>query len=83
MSLKNVTKNENNTAELEILIPQDTFEKKCDEVYRRKVKKMNISGFRPGKAPRSIVEKMYGKGVFFEDAINDLLPDAFTAAIAE
>ena len=83
MSLKNVTKNENNTAELEVLIPHDTFEKQCDVVYRRKVAKMNIPGFRPGKAPRGIIEKMYGKGVFFEDAINDLLPEAFSAALEE
>ena len=83
MSLKNVTKKEHNIAELEVLIDRETFEKQCDAVYRRKVKKMNIPGFRPGKAPRGIIEKMYGKGVFFEDAINDLLPDAFGKALEE
>ena len=83
MSLKNVNKKENNTAELEVLIEREAFDKQCDVVYRRKVKKMNIPGFRPGKAPRGIVEKMYGKGIFFEDAINDLLPAAFEAALAE
>lgn len=44
---------------------------------------MTIPGFRKGKAPRSIIEKMYGKGVFYEDAINDLLPDAYADALKE
>ncbi len=83
MSLKNVTVKENNTAEMQLLIEREAFDRQCDVVYRRKVKDMKIPGFRPGKAPRGVVEKMYGKGIFFEDAINDLLPAAFEAALTE
>ena len=51
--------------------------------YKKNVGKINVPGFRKGKAPRAIIEKMYGKGVFYEDAINDCIPDAYEAAVAE
>ena len=52
-------------------------------MYRKQVGSINIPGFRKGKAPRAVVERMYGKGVFYEDAANELLPDAYEAALKE
>ena len=69
--------------EIEFTIDKETFDKACSDAYRIKVKKMNIPGFRRGKAPRSIIEKMYGKGVFYDDALNAILPDAYDKAVKE
>ncbi len=74
---------ESNKQELNIKIDSATFEAACTKIYRRDAGKINVPGFRRGKAPRSIIEKMYGKGVFYEDAINDLIPANFDAAIKE
>ncbi len=81
-----LTKNEvieKNRYELQFSIDKATFDKAVSAVYHKQVKNMTIPGFRKGKAPRSVVEKMYGAGIFYEDAINDLLPEAYTAALAE
>ena len=80
-----ITKNEktNSLYELEIAVEKDVFEAAIQKVYRKQVKNINVPGFRKGKAPRSIVEKMYGKGIFYEDAINDLLPTVYADAIKE
>ena len=80
-----ITKNEkkNSVYELEIAVEKDVFEAAISKVYRKQVKNINVPGFRKGKAPRSIIEKMYGKGVFYEDAINDLLPTVYADAIKE
>ena len=83
MSLKESKKIETNLYQLTIDIDSATFEAAVDKVYRKSVKNITIPGFRRGKAPRSIVEKMYGKGVFYEDAINDLLPTVYPAALKE
>jgi trigger factor len=83
MSLIKNEKLEGSRVELHFSIAQADYEAAVERVYRREVKKMNIPGFRKGKAPRSVVEKMYGKGVFFEDAINELIPVAYPAALAE
>ncbi len=72
-----------NVYEIEFSVDKATFEAAVNDAYRKNVKKMNIPGFRPGKAPRYIVERMYGKGVFYEDAINAVIPDAYEAAIKE
>ena len=82
MSLKNMNKN-GNQVELEITIDKESFDKAVDAAYRKNVKKMNVPGFRRGKAPRSVVEKMYGKGVFYDEAINALLPKAYDEAVTE
>ena len=83
MSLIKNEKLEGSRVELHFSIAQADYEAAVERVYRREVKKMNIPGFRKGKAPRSVVEKMYGKGVFFEDAINELIPVSYPAALEE
>ena len=83
MSLTKCEVIEKNRYELQFSVDKETFDKAINAAYRKMVKNINIPGFRKGKAPRAIVEKMYGKGVFYEDAINDLLPDAFSAALDE
>ena len=83
MSLIKKTKLEKNHYELKFSISKEIFEKALNDAYRKNVAKMNIPGFRKGKAPRAIVEKMYGKGVFYEDAINECLGDAYEEALKE
>ena len=83
MELKKTEKIENNKYELTFSIDKEAFEAAVNAVYRKNVKNINVPGFRRGKAPKNIIEKLYGKGVFYEDAINDLLPDAYSAAIKE
>lgn len=83
MSLKNSELIEKNLYELTFDVDRATFDAAVDKVYRRDVKKINVPGFRRGKAPRSVIERMYGKGVFYEDAINDIIPAAYTDAAKE
>ncbi len=68
---------------LEFSVDKATFDKAVNNAYRKQVGKISVPGFRKGKAPRAIIEKMYGKGFFYEDAINEVLPDAFDAALKE
>ena len=74
---------EKSTIKIEFSVDKEVFDKAVDKVYRKQVKKINVPGFRPGKAPRAMIEKMYGSGVFYEDAINDLIPENYTAACKE
>lgn len=83
MSLKGTKKVDTNRYELEIAIDGAKFGEACKKAYRQNVKKMNIPGFRPGKAPQSFIEKMYGENVFYEDALNILYPEAVESAIEE
>lgn len=83
MALISSEKTEKNVVELKLSIDKASFEEAVNKVYKKKVGKINVPGFRPGKAPKSIIEKMYGKGVFYEDAIDMLLPDAYEAAVKE
>ena len=83
MALKSTNKVETNVYEIEFDASKEVFDAAIEKVYRKEVKKINIPGFRKGKAPRSIIEKMYGKGVFYEDAVNEIIPDAYEAAIKE
>ena len=83
MSLISNNKVDNNKYELEVKIDADKFEEAIEKTYKKNVKKINVQGFRQGKAPRKMVEKMYGEGVFFEDAVNDLYPEAVDSAVKE
>ena len=74
---------EKNKVELEISVGAEEFEKACAAAYRKNVKKINVPGFRPGKAPRAFIEKMYGKEIFYEDAVNELYPAAYSDAVVE
>ncbi|MBR5446844.1 MAG: trigger factor family protein, partial [Clostridia bacterium] len=62
---------------------RETFDAAITKAYKKAAKNIMIPGFRKGKAPRSVVEKMYGKEVFYEDAINELLPAAYEEAIRD
>ncbi len=83
MSLIKAEKTATNRYELEFSVDHDTFESAVNKVYRKSVKDINIPGFRKGKAPRSVIEKRYGSGVFYEDAVNEVLPEAYAAAVKE
>ena len=83
MNLVKSEKNEHSMHYLEFAIDKATFDAAVDKVYRKQVKNINIPGFRKGKAPKSVIEKMYGTGVFYEDAINDLIPQNYEAAVIE
>lgn len=83
MALKNSKKVSANTYEVEIVLEKSAFDAEVNKVYRKNVAKMNVPGFRRGKAPKSVIEKMYGSAVFYEEAIDNLLPEAYSAAIAE
>lgn len=82
MSLQ-IEKLEKNMAKLTIEVPAEDFEKAVDKAYQKNKNKINLSGFRKGKAPRNMIEKMYGKEVFYDDAINILLPEAYAKALDE
>ena len=84
MSLKKATKTDTpNRVELEVEVSAEQFEQAIEKAYHRDVKKINVPGFRKGKAPRRVIERMYGKEVFYEDAMNIVYPDALDGAIAE
>ncbi len=83
MKLLNIAEIGANQKELEIFIDHETFEAECEKAYKKNVAKFNIPGFRKGKASRKMIEKMYGVGVFYEDAINAILPTAYPEALKE
>ena len=84
MALKEFTKKDAaNSYELVVTVDGETFEKAINKVYKKQVKSINIPGFRKGKAPRHIIEKMYGKEVFYDDAMQGCYPDALYEAAKE
>ncbi len=80
--LKNETI-EKNTVKLTIEVDADAFKAAIEKSYKKNAKQIAIPGFRKGKAPRAIIEKYYGKGVFLEDAVNFVCPDAYEYAVKE
>ena len=83
MSLINKELTEKNGYVIEFSIDKETYAKAELEAYKKNVKSMNVPGFRKGKAPMHVIKTFYGKEVFFEDAINACIPEAFEAAITE
>lgn len=81
--LKNTQETAVNTVEVTLVIDREKFNKAVLDAYKKEVKKIQIPGFRKGKAPKAIIEKMYGKGVFYEPALNAIAPAEADAAIAE
>lgn len=82
MSLQ-VEKLEHNMAKLTIEVSNEDFEKAVEKAYQKNKNKISVPGFRKGKVPRQMMEKMYGKEVFFEDAANIIIPDAYEKAYDE
>ena len=83
MALKSSALTEANTYEVEVSVDGETFMNAVNKVYKKEVKKITVPGFRKGKAPRAVIEKMYGKDVFYEDAMQECYPDALDAACKE
>ena len=83
MTLIKSEKTEKSTVTLEFSVDKETFEKAVNKVYNKQKGSINVPGFRKGKAPRSIIERMYGKGVFYEDALDILFPELYENAIKE
>ena len=83
MTLIKSEKAEKSTVKIEFSVNKEVFDAAVEKVYKKQVKKITVPGFRAGKAPKSVIERMYGKGVFYEDAINDLIPENYTAALKE
>ena len=74
---------EKNMAKLTIEVPADEFEKALQKAYEKQKGKITLNGFRKGKAPRAMIEKIYGAGIFYEDAANIVIPDAYEKAADE
>ena len=83
MSLTKSEVIEKNRYELQFSVDKATFDAAVNAVYRKQVKNIAVPGFRKGKAPKAIVIKNYTKAVFYDDALNDVLPDAYEAALKE
>ena len=83
MSVKSCEKLENSKVVLTIGVGAEEFEAAVNKAYLKMRGKINVAGFRPGKAPRKMIEKMYGVEVFYEEAVNIVLPDAYESAVKE
>ena len=83
MNLISCEKLEKSMVELQVSIDAETFKAAVNNAFKREGKKYAIPGFRKGKAPRHMIEKMYGSDIFHYDAVNDLFPEAYEAAVKE
>lgn len=83
MNLKSTNKIDKNRYELEVEVTAEEFEKAVDSAFKKNAKKISVPGFRKGKAPRAFIEKYYGENIFYEDAVNEVYPEALQAAVDE
>jgi trigger factor len=81
MTVKNVEKLEKSRVAIEVEVGAEEFEAAVAKSYARSRSKLSVPGFRPGKAPRKMIEKMYGAEVFYSDAVDLAFPDAYKAAV--
>ena len=83
MKVTSVEKKEKSTVELTIQVEADVFEAAVQQAYLKNRASINVPGFRKGKAPRKVIEGMYGSGVFYEDAIEAVYPGAYAVLCEE
>lgn len=83
MELKNVEKQEKSIIALTVEISAEEIDAAKEKAYKKNRKSISVPGFRKGKAPRKLIENLYGDGVFFEDALNICYPEVFEKAVAE
>ena len=83
MTVKNCEKLEKSQVALTVEVSAEEFEAAVEKTYQKMRRKISVPGFRPGKAPRKMIERMYGAEVFFEEAINIAFPEAYEAAVKE
>lgn len=83
MNVKSFEKKEKNTAELEVEVSAEEFDTAINNAYKKNKHMISVPGFRKGKAPRKIIENMYGTSVFYEDALDEIYPKALQYAITE
>ena len=83
MEVKSIEKKEKNSADITVSVSPEEFEAALVKVFNKNKKSIQIPGFRKGKAPRKLVEAMYGESVFYEDAINEVAPDAYFFSVKE
>lgn len=83
MALKSSNLTQTNTYEVEVEVDGKTFMEAVAKVFKKQAKKITVPGFRKGKAPRAIIEKIYGEDVFYDDAMQDCYPEALDAACNE
>ncbi|MGN0642940.1 MAG: trigger factor [Huintestinicola sp.] len=83
MSLKSTNKVETNVYEVEAAATAEQFEAAIQKAYNKAKNKISVPGFRKGKAPRKMIEKLYGESCFYEDAVNDMIPEIVGGAIDE
>ncbi|MBQ9347505.1 MAG: trigger factor, partial [Oscillibacter sp.] len=83
MVVQNCEKQEKSQVKLTVQVEREEFQKSIEKAYRKMRNRIRVPGFRPGKAPRKLIESLYGPEVFYDEAINDSYPDAFEAAVKE
>lgn len=83
MTVKNIEKKEKNSLLITVEIEKEKFEEAISAAYRKNKAKINVPGFRKGKAPQKIIESMYGASVFYEDAVDIIAPEAFVFAVEQ
>ena len=83
MSVKSCDKLEKSMVELTVEVSAEDFEAAVEKAYKKQRGQIRMPGFRPGKAPRKMIERAYGEGVFYEEAVNIILPDAYGDAVKE